>query len=81
MVLFILNIAECESEVLLSRVRLFDTPWIVAHQALLSTEFSRQEYWNGLPFHSPGYLPGPGIKPGSFALQADFLPSEAPGDM
>ena len=42
-------------------------------------EFSRQEYWSGLPFPSPGYLPNPGIEPGSPALQADALPSEPPG--
>ena len=42
-------------------------------------EFSRQEYWSGLPFPSPGDLPDPGIKPGSPALQADALPSEPPG--
>ena len=44
-----------------------------------SIEFSRQEYWSGLPFPSPGDLPNPGIKPGSPALQADALPSEPPG--
>ena len=44
-----------------SHVRLFVTPWTVAHQALLSVEFSRQEYWSGLPFPSPGDLPDPGI--------------------
>ena len=42
-------------------------------------EFSRQEYWSGLPFPSPGVLPNPGIEPGSPALQADALPSEPPG--
>ena len=42
-------------------------------------EFSRQEYWSGLPFPSPGDLPDPGIKPGSSALQADTLLSEPPG--
>ena len=42
-------------------------------------EFSRQEYWSGLPFPSPGDLPNPGIEPGSPALQADALPSEQPG--
>ena len=63
----------------LSRVRLFATPWTVAHQASLSMEFSRQEYWSGLPFPSPGDLPDPGIKPGSPALQADALPSEPSG--
>ena len=40
--------------------------------------FPRQEYWSGLPFPSPGELPGPGIEPGSPALQADSLPSEPP---
>ena len=65
---------------LLSRVRLFATPWTVAYQAPLSMGFSRQEYWSGLPFPSPGDLPDPGVKPGSPALQADALPSEPPGD-
>ena len=64
---------------LLSRVRLFVTPWTVAYQAPLSMGFSRQECWRGLPFPSPGDLPDPGIKPGSPALQADALPSEPPG--
>ena len=54
-------------------------PWTVAHQALLSMGFSRQEYWSGLPFPSPGDLPNPGIKPRSPTLQADALPSEPPG--
>ena len=62
-----------------SYVRLFETPWTVAHQVSLSLEFSRQEYWTGLPFPPPGDLPDPGIKPGSPALQADFLLSELPG--
>ena len=52
----------------LSRVQLFVTPWIIAHQAPPSMEFSRQEYWDGLPFPSPGDLPGPGIEPESPAL-------------
>ena len=60
----------------LSRVQLFATPWTVAYQAPLSMGFSRQEYWNGLPFPSPGDLPNPGIEPRSPALQADSLPSE-----
>ena len=60
----------------LSRVWLFVTLWTVAYQAPQSMEFSRQEYWSGLPFPSPGDLPNPGIKPGSPALQADALPSE-----
>ena len=42
-------------------------------------EFSRQDYWSGLPFPSPGDLPNPGIKPGSPELQADSLPSKSPG--
>ena len=50
------------------------TLWTVAHQAPLSKKFSRQEYWSGLPFPSPGDLPDPGIKPVSPALQADSLP-------
>ena len=60
----------------LSHVRLFATPWTVAHQAPPSMEFSRQEYCSGLPFPSPGYLPDPGIEPRSPALQADALLSE-----
>ena len=52
----------------------------VAHQAPLSTEFSKQEYWSGLPFPSPGDLPDPEIEPGSPALQADSLPTELPGN-
>ena len=63
----------------LSRVWLFATPWTVAYQAPLSLGFSRQECWRGLPFPSPGYLPNPGIEPGSPALQADALPSAPPG--
>ena len=63
----------------LSRVQLFVTPWTVAHQAPPSLEFSRQEYWSGLPLPSPGDLPDPGIELGSPALQADTLPSEPPG--
>ena len=52
----------------LSRVRLFVTPWTVAYQAPPSMGFSRQEYWSGLPFPSPGHLPDPGIEPGSPTL-------------
>ena len=58
----------------LSCVQLFVTPWTVAHQAPLSMGFSRQEYWSGLPFPSPGDLPDPGIKPTSPAWQAVYLP-------
>ena len=63
----------------LSQVRLFATPWTIAHQAPPSMGFSRQEYWSGLPFPSPGDLPHPGIKPRSPTLQADVLTSEPPG--
>ena len=63
---------------LLSHVRLFVTPWTVACQAPLSMGFSRQEYWSGLPFSSPGELPDPGIKPRSPGLQAGSLLSEPP---
>ena len=62
-----------------SRVWLFVTPWTVAYQAPPSMRFSRQEYWSGLPFPSPGNLPDPGIEPGSPAWEADTLTSEPPG--
>ena len=52
------------------------TPWTIAHQAPLSMGFSRQEYWSGLPFPSPGDLPNPGIKLGASAFQAYSLPTE-----
>ena len=65
----------------LSRVRLFATLWTVARQAPLSMGFSRQEYWSGLPFPSPGNLPNRGIEPWSAALQADAVPSEPPGKL
>ena len=55
------------------------TLWTVAGQAPLSMEFSRQEYWSGLPCPSPGDLPNPGIEPKSPTLQADSLLSEPPG--
>ena len=63
----------------LSRVRLFATPRTVAYQAPPSMGFSRQEYWSGVPFPSPGDLPNPGIKPGSPKFQANALTSEPPG--
>ena len=55
------------------------TTWTVPHQAPLSVGFSRQEYWSGLPFPSPGDLPNLGIEPSSPALQADSLPTELQG--
>ena len=57
----------------LSHVQLFATPWTVACQVPLSMEFSRQEYWNGLPFPPPGDLPKPGNKPSSPVLAGRFL--------
>ena len=64
---------------LLSRVRLFVTPLTVAYKAPPFMGFSRQEYWSGLPFPSPGDLPDPGIEPRSPAFQGDALTSEPPG--
>ena len=63
----------------LSCVQLFVTLWTVAYQASLSMGFSRQEYWSGLSFPSPGHLPNPGIKPRSPSSEADALTSEPPG--
>ena len=57
------------------------TRWTVAYQAPQSMDFSKQEYWSGLPFPSPRDLPDPGIKPGSPALRADALPSELSGKL
>ena len=61
----------------LSLVCLFATPWTVTCQTPLSMEFSSQEYWNGLPFPTPGDLPNVGIEHVSLCLlhcQADSLP-------
>ena len=69
------TIVQCSSVQSLSRVWLFATPWTVACQPPLSMGFSREEYWGGLPFPSPGDLPNPGIKPVSPALQAYALSS------
>ena len=55
------------------------TPWTVACQVPLSMGFSKQEYWSGLPFPSPGDLPDPGIKHRTPAMQADSIPTELPG--
>ena len=69
---YLIHIQNTEEEVKsLSRVRLFVTPWTEAHQAPPSMKFSRQEYWSGLPFPSPGNLPNLGIEPGTPLLQAD----------
>jgi len=65
---------------LLSPVSLFAIPWTVAYQAPPPMEFSRQQYWSGLPFPSPGDLSDPGIEPRPPALLADALLSEPPGN-
>ena len=62
--------ALCEAD---SHLQLFATPWTVACQAPQSMDFSRQEYWSGLPLLSPGDLPNPRIEPRSLSLQADFF--------
>ena len=54
------------------------TPWTIVHQVPLSMGFSRQEYWSGLPFPSPGDFSNPGGKPRSPALQVDFKPAGKP---
>ena len=64
-----------------SCVRLYATLRTVACQAPLSMRFSRQEYWSGWPFPSPGHLPDPGIEPASPALQADSLPLSHQGSL
>ena len=64
-------------------VRLFETPWTIAHQAPMSMEFYRQEYWSELPFPSPGNLPHPEIKPVSLespALTGEYFTSWAHGE-
>ena len=63
----------------LYHVQLFATPWTVAHHAPLSVECSRQGYWSGLPFPSPGYLPNTGIEPISPAFAGRFFTTEPPG--
>ena len=65
-----------------SHDQLFASPWTIAHQAPLSMEFSRKEYWRGLPFSPSGSLPDPGIKPASPVspvLQTDSLPLSCQG--
>ena len=67
---------------LLSCVQFFATPWTVVCQASLSMEFSRQEYWSGVPCPPPGDLPHPGIEPTSLmspALAGRFFTTEPPG--
>ena len=64
---------------MLSHVQPFVTPRTIPYQALLSMEFSKQEYCSGLPCHFPGDLPKPEIRPSSPTLQVDSLPSGSPG--
>ena len=61
------------------RVQLFANPWTIAYQAPPSMEFSRQEYWSGLPLSSPGDLPTQGSNPGLPHCRLTLLPSEPPG--
>ena len=61
---------------LLTPVRLFATPWTIAHQVPLPLGFPKQEYWSGLPFPPPGNLPHPGIEPASPALTGGFVTIE-----
>ena len=63
----------------LSSIQLFWTSWTVAHQALLSMRFPRQEYWSGLPFPTPGDLPDSGIKFESPALAGEFFTTQPSG--
>ena len=63
----------------LSYVWLFSIPWMVAYQAPLSMELTRQEFWSGLPFPPPGDFPHPGMEPRYPALQADSLLFDPPG--
>ena len=67
------------TELVTCKIIILATLWTVARQTPLSMGFSRQEYWSGSPFPSPGDLPRSGIKPRSPALQTDSLPSEPPG--
>ena len=64
----------------LSAQSIFATPWTVAHKTPLSMGFSRQEYWSGLPFPSPGDLPHPGTEPAFPALAYRFFTTASPGN-
>ena len=67
----------CVCVYVLSCVQLFASTWAVARHAPLSVGFSRQGYWSGLPFPSPGHLPDPGIEPISPALEGKFFTTES----
>ena len=79
--MYCVNIAIVHARVLshFSRVQLCAKLWTVARQAPPSMEFSRQEYWSGLLFPSPGDLPNPGIEPESHVLRIGSLLTEPPG--
>ena len=74
--LYIMGRAEKATKDLVFQALMLKGP--VAYQPPLSMGFSKQEYWSGLPFPSPEDSSDPGIKPGSPALKADYLPSEPP---
>ena len=76
-VMFLVGLCICVRS--LSHVQFFATPWTVAHLASLSMEFSRQEYWSGLPFATPGESPWPGIKLMSPASVGRFFTTVPPG--
>ena len=81
---FITLYVSCVCTCMLSHVWSFATPWTVTPQAPLSMRFSRQEYWSGLPFPSPGDLPDPGVEPASPvspALAGRFFITEQPGKL
>ena len=72
----------CVCTCVFSHVQHFATPWTVAYLAPQSMSFSRQEYWSGLPFPTPGDLPNPGIEPASLvspALAGGFFTTASPG--
>ena len=79
--IFQARVLEWGASSLLSHIQLFANPQTVAHQGSLSMEFSKQEYWSGLPFSSLENLPDPGIKPWSPAFQPDSLPFELQGSL
>ena len=76
----IVCVCVCVCARMLSCVPLFKTPWTITHQAPLSMGFSKQEYWSGLPFPTPGNLPDLGIEPTSLtspALAGKFFTTNA----
>ena len=78
---YIYVVCVCMHAQSLSLIQLFAIPWIVACQAPLSIEFSRQQYWSRLPFPSPGDLSDPGMGPAPPALADRFFTTEPPGKL